>query len=264
MKKIVFYCSVLSLFLFSCKKEANSPANPAKATISVQGSRILSEVPVGSGTITFIANGTDLAILTKNLPGQPALLGADMDGLTFAEIHRRLAPGKDVPIELLATKEHFQMRADNSDGVPAHGACLQTNLPAIQERSMNPATADLNDVWFSNNYCHPSGFYNGYQACLLNRTPERGLSTDWAYSNCTRSYVHVYPYKGQQIHLHGQVNGTGLFDVDLPSGYVYSYYMYSGQDWWGFGCRVTKQHYYSITNTAGCGWHWSLWSNTDC
>jgi hypothetical protein len=263
MRKVIVCCSVLSLFLFGCSKEKNAaPTSPVNTQMQTAGVHLLSEIQVGSGSVTFVANGANLAILTKSLPGQPAPLGAEMAGLTFAEIHHKLAPGIPVPLELMKSKERFEVRADNSEGVKVQGDCKQTSIPESPERGMNPTAADLNDLWFSNNYCHPSSFYNGFNACLLNRTPERGLSTDWALSNATRTYVHVYPYKGQQIHLHGQVDGNGLFDVDLLSGWVYNYYMYSGQAWWG--CRTNKQHYYTITNTSGCGWHWSLWSNTDC
>jgi hypothetical protein len=262
MKKLIVCISVTSLFLCSCQKEKNAPSNPANPVVQISGARVISEIHIGSSTIVFMANGTTLGILTKKLPGEQEILTAEMAGLTLAEIHRRLAPEKVVPAELLACKERFETRADNSAPVPAEGAFRQPSSTQETGKSSNPASTDLNDAWFSSIYCNPPSFWNGYNACLLNRTPERGLSTDWAWANATRSTVYVYPYQGHQIHLNGKVDGNSLFDVDLLSGYVYSYWMFSGTSFWG--CRQMKQHFYTITNTYGSGWHWSLRSNTDC
>jgi hypothetical protein len=261
MKKLFIACSILSILAVSCTKEKTAPPNPADPNSSAM--RILSEINVGSGSVTFVANGTNIGILTKSLPGKPSPLGSEMAGLTFAQIHQRLAPSMQVPAELIASKDHFETRSDNSPGGAIEGgfqAATSEELPIA--KGSNPGTTDLNDYWFSTNYCNPPSFWNGYNACLLNRTPARGLSTDWAWSNATRTTVYVYPYMGHQIHLRGQVDGSTLFDVDLLSGYVYGYYMFSGTSFWG--CRQNKKHYYTITNTEGCGWHWSLRSNLDC
>lgn len=261
MKKIILCCALLSLSLLGCDKEEVSPSAPSQNAFGQnQGQRILSEISAGESSVLFLANGDHIAILAKHRPGEASLLTKEMEGLTLSEIHQRLAPEKPVPSELALSKERFEvenLNAPSEKNVMSEGRHLETTIAESAER-----TRDLNDQWFSNNYCQFESFYNGYKACLLNRTPERGLAVDWAWANCSRSRVYVYPYKGGQIHLQGKIDGNALFNVDLLAGYVYTYYMYSGTNI--FGCRVNKQHYYTITQTAGDGWHWSLRSNTDC
>ena len=261
MRNLILFSVLATMFLWSCSDEnlenIPDPTQTEHELQEIKGQNVISQITIGEGTVVFLSNGEDIALFEKNLPGKEAILGEELVGLTLKEIHQELAPGKAVPTELLNVEERFEIRSSDTDltnEFPAEGA----NLGA-DKSSSNSRTQDLNDVWFRDNYCNPSSFYNGYKACLLNR---KNMTTDWAWSNCTRSRVYVYPYQGGQIHLKGQINGSTIFDADLLVGWVYNYYMYSGKSFWG--CRQNKKHYYSITNTSGDGWHWSLRSNLDC
>ena len=264
MKKSLAYSLLSTMILWGCNSEnagpnANGPDSPAPAA---SGQRTLSEISVNGGKVTFYANGDNLALMESHQPNANPILGEKFQGMTLAEIHLALAPLQAVPKELTASQERFQSLPDGM--VPA-AENPATTVGENAEATAPPAlskSADLNDSWFSANYCTWSSFYNGYKTCLLNRTPERGLSTDWVQSSAARSYVYVYPYKGHQIHLNGKIDGSNILNVDLLSGSVYRYWMYSGTSI--FGCRINKTHKWTITNTAGSGWHWSYGANMDC
>ncbi|MEO7427514.1 MAG: hypothetical protein ABI036_20180 [Fibrobacteria bacterium] len=263
MKKLLTYSAFSALFLWGCNSEsptqtASGPGTPT----AVSGQRTLSQLKLDGGMVTFYANGDNMVMMESHAPGAPSLLGEKYQGMTLAEIYHALAPMEAIPSELQASTERFQALADGvvpaeENPATAVGENAITDVPAPLAKA-----ADLNDSWFSNNYCQWNSFYNGYKTCLLNRTPERGLSTDWVTSTAARSYVYVYPYKGGQIHLNGKIDGSNILDVDLLSGSVYSYYMYSGHS--VFGCRINKTHKWTITHTSGCGWHWSYAANLDC
>ncbi len=261
MRNLIVLGVFTSMFLWSCQDE-NLETIPQQSQIEdqlteIKGQNVISQITVGDGTVVFLSNGEDIALFERNRPGEEAILSPDLVGMTLEEIHQELAPGKAVPAELKNLQERFEISADASEQTQKYtpeGANF-----GIDKSSDHARTEDLNDIWFRDNYCNPSSYYNGYKACLLNR---KNISTDWAWANCSRSRVYVYPYQGGQIHLRGQIDGSTMFDADLLAGWVYNYYMYSGKNFWG--CRVNKKHYYSITNTAGDGWHWSLRSNLDC
>ena len=261
MKKISALFILVILIAVGCKKEVPPPVSTVHdRDTSASLQYLVSEIKVGSASLQFIVKGTDASLLEKNVPGSSPLLGKNVEGLTLQEIHRKFAPGKAVPKELLPFTDRFGIsQADGATPV-IEGNHLEVNSPVVD--NSNARVSDLNDTWFRDNYCGNPSFYNGYHSCMLNRTVAGGFSTDWSWSNCTRSNVYVYPYQGSQIHLQGKVDGSVLFDVDLLSGYVYYYYMYSGTNFWG--CRSTKKHYYTITPRSGTGWHWNLKSNTDC
>ena len=262
MKNLTLFSVLITLFLWACNDESletiQDNAQSENELPEIKGQHVISQITVGDGTVAFLSNGEDIALFERNRPGQKEILGKDLDGMTLPEIHRKLAPAREVPTALLQVEERFEVSPDNNiankNGFPIEGGHLE-----IDESSATSRTEDLNDGWFRDNYCNPGSFYNGYNACLLNR---KNSSTDWAWANCTRSRVYVYPYLGGQIHLKGQVNGSTIFDADLLAGWVYSYYMFSGTSFWG--CRQNKKHYYSISNGSGNGWHWSLRSNLDC
>jgi hypothetical protein len=260
MKKL-FTSSALSALLFLACQE--SPVQqPAAEPAAASGQRMLSEIQVGEGSITFYANGKYLSFLEKRKPGTPSIIGKEMEGLSFAEIHKRLAPDMQVPVELSDDKDRYQeisAQDIDPDGVRplAEGNHLESEIQVPLAKA-----ADLNDTWFRDNYCNPLfAQYSGYKACLLNRA---GPGTDWAWANATRSRVYVYPHTGTYIHLNGKVDGSGVFDADLLTGWVYNYYMFSAARWYSFGCRTTLQHYYTITHTSGQFWHWAFGSHTDC
>lgn len=251
---------ITTLFTFGCNEEGMAPDEkaPDNTSLTQNGQKIVSEINVEDKTITFISKDGHVGVLEKYRPGDTPILTEEFEGLTFSEIHQKLAPGREVPVELAEIEERFELESDGVDeGYKNQPVIKGDYLP--MEPKAGAKEEGLNDSWFRDNYCNPSSFYNGYKACLLNRY---GPGSDWGWANCTRSRVYVYPFQGGQVHLQGKVDGSTLFDADLLSGWVYSYYMYSGKNFWG--CRSNKKHYYSITNTYGDGWHWSLRSNTDC
>lgn len=200
--------------------------------------------------------------MESHAPGSKPVLDGKFQGMTLAEVHRALAPTQAVPVELTASKERFNALPDGAipaEATPATsvGQNAKTGFPAPLAQS-----TDLNDAWFRTHYCTRSSFHNGYQTCLLNRTAERDLSTDWIQSSASRSSVYVYPYQGVRIHLNGRIDGGNILNVDLLSGSVYRFWMFSGTSI--FGCRINKTHRWIITHTAGSGWHWSYGANLDC
>ena len=259
MKKLIVIAFAFVFAMYGCKEEINEPV-PEKSDVlglNVDNQTVLSEIQIGDKIVSFVARDGHVGILERFMPGEEPVLDDKFEGFTLAEIHQTLAPGRKVPEEIMAVDEKFGMQSDVAGDYE--------NASVVEGDHINIKSAagmreeGLNDIWFRDNYCNVTSFWNGYKACLLNRY---GSGGDWAYSNCSRSRVYVYPFQGGQVHLRGQVNGSTLFDADLLVGYVYSYYMFSGKNFWG--CRTIKKHYYSITNTSGDGWHWNLRSNTNC
>lgn len=259
MKNLNYYVLIAVLFAFGCNKEEHNPDQRVTDIngLNQEGQQVISEISMDGKVLTFIERDGNVGVLERYLPGEQPILTEDFEGLTFSEIHKKLAPEREVPEILGQIEERFEFESE-VEAKYQNQQIIEGNH--IEEKSVsNTREAGLNDVWFRDNYCNVSSFWNGYKACLLNRY---GPGTDWAWANCSRSRVYVYPFQGGQVHLRGQVNGSTLFDADLLSGYVYSYYMFSGKNFWG--CRQIKKHYYSITNTSGDGWHWNLRSNTNC
>lgn len=259
MKNLFLLLLGATMMFVSCSEEAMQPEEKItdELNLTQAGQKVVSEINVNGNSVTFIYKDGHVGILEKYRPGDSPVLGAEFEGMTFSEIHLKLAPAKAVPAELDQIDERFEIKSEEVAGYQNEQITAGDFL--YLEPKQGAMEEGLNDIWFRDNYCNPSSFYNGYKACLLNRY---GPGTDWAWANCSRSRVYVYPFQGGQVHLQGKVNGSVLFDADLLSGWVYTYYMYSGKNFWG--CRTNKQHYYSITNTYGDGWHWSLRSNTDC
>lgn len=261
MKHLILASALGALVFFGCQ-EGNPVTQPnPDAAAPVQGQRVISELKVGDGAVTFYSNGKFLSFLEKRKPGAAPIISDDMNGLTFAEIYARLAPGQRVPEELSDVRDRYSV-------IPSHEIVAQDSSDG-NHQDVEPVTppflaktADLNDAWFHDNYCNKIwSAWSGYKACLLNRA---GPGTDWAWANATRSAVYVYPHTGTFIHLNGKVDGSGIFDADLLTGWVYYYYMYSASKWYSFGCRTTLQHYYTITHTLNQFWHWTMGSHTDC
>jgi hypothetical protein len=260
MKQLLVMTALGAALLMGCQETPVQSPNPTSGQAT--GQRTLAEISVGEGSVTFLKSGEYIAILEKRRPNAAPILTEDMAGLTFGEIHQRLAPGVKVPDEL--AKSQVKYNFINPDarkpeaGSPVGG---QNELLPAKTQSL-AKTADLNDSWFRNNYCiYPNGLFETYSACLLNRS---GPGTDWAWANANFSVVRVYPHTGTFIHLNGKVNGNNVFDTDLLVGWVYTWNMTSDRPWWGFGCTVTRQHYYTITHTSGQFWHWSLGSSQAC
>lgn len=261
MKNLMYVMFIAALFFMGCNEDENlNPDQQIQDNPSLtQGDQqVVSEINVNDKSLTFIYRDGHVGILERYRPGDTPILGEEFEGMTFSEIHQKLAPGRPVPTELEQIDERFELKSEEVENGYQNEQLTDGDFLYLEPKT-GAKEEGLNDVWFRDNYCNPSSFYNGYKACLLNRY---GPGTDWAWANCSRSRVYVYPFQGGQIHLRGQVDGSTLFDADLLAGWVYTYYMYSGKNFWG--CRVNKKHYYSITNTSGDGWHWSLRSNTDC
>lgn len=259
MRSLICYVLIATLFIFGCSEESHDPNHQVT---DVQGlnqgdQQVISEITLDGKVLTFIHRDGNVGVLERYLPGEKPILGEEFEGLTFAEIHQKLAPEVAVPAEIAQIDERFEMESDVAEGYQNQQLIEGNHIESKSGTSSREA--GLNDIWFRDNYCNVSSFWNGYKACLLNRY---GPGSDWGWANCTRSRVYVYPFQGGQVHLQGKVDGSTLFDADLLAGYVYTYYMFSGTNFWG--CRQTKKHYYSITNTSGDGWHWNLRSNTNC
>jgi hypothetical protein len=263
MKQLIALSSLTFALLMGCQENPAPTSEAAPSSTPAQGQRMISEIKVGESSVTFYANGKFISFLEKRLPGSPAIIGKEMENLSFAEIHRRLAPGVKVPDELTDAKDVYipiPEREMPSPTVP-EGSHLEPGA-AYETPSPLAKATDLNDSWFNTNYCSKIfSQWSGYKACLLNR---QGPGNDWGWANATRSAVYVYPHTGTYVHLNGKVDGSGLFDVDLLKGYVYYYYMFSPARWYSFGCRTSLQHYYTISHTSGQFWHWAFGSHTDC
>ncbi|UII21287.1 hypothetical protein [Fulvivirga ligni] len=256
MKKYLSVIMMVSL-MWACQEEETQSIKTEDQ--SQTGQRVISEITVADNTLQFISNGDDIAVLEKFKPGGEPLLNEEVEGLTFAEIHRKLAPGASIPTEILEMEDKFELKMEEDDEAIQQELAEQGDYFSDLQGEPTVKQEGLNDVWFFNNYCNFPSFYNGYKACLLNRY---GPGYNYAWADCTRSRVYVYPFQGTQIRLQGLADGKELFSVDLPVGYVYNYYIYSGRSI--FGCRVNKRHYYYIYDYSGSGWHWSFRSNTDC
>ena len=257
MKKLIACAALGTLLLVGCN-ENNSINTPAdKPAGSPQ--RIISEIAVGGGSLTFIVNGDYIATVEKQPSKDEKILGPEMVGLTWAEIHQRLAPGKKVPAELLQSKERFGMEPESAgpDAVNPDGHNSGSDLPGPLAKAWDPS-------YFQANYCNPGSGDNAYNTCMLS---QQNWTYAFVYATVSRSRVNVNPYMGSQmVHIRGTVDGVGVFDWDMQPGFnsYYNFYMYSKSALWGLGCRMNLRHRYDITSAPGAGWHWSFFSGTLC
>ena len=58
-------------------------------------------------------------MVEKQEPNSSPILGKDLEGLTWSEIHQRLAPGKPVPAEVANLKTPFALNSGSQNGYKA-------------------------------------------------------------------------------------------------------------------------------------------------
>ena len=258
MKKLIACAALGTLLLVGCN-ENNSVTSPAdKPATANPGQRVVSEIKVGDGSLTFIANGNYFAVVEKRTTKSVPILGKEMDGLTWSEIHQRLAPGKPVPSELAGNKVPFSARIGEGPVVMEEGQGSYSGSGRGDPQPLAKAM-DPNDAWFAANYCQFSG-WNAYKACMLNQT---GWTWAYAYASVKLSKVFINPWLGQQVHIRGTVGSYVVFDYDMLAGgqALYNFYMESSRDWF-FGTLNQERHRYDLTAAPGHAWHWSYRSHT--
>jgi hypothetical protein len=205
---------------------------------------VLSEVTSGTSKVTFYDAGDGSVFMTQLFDaGRNPLVDESMDGLTFAEIHSRLAPGKPVPA--LLAKNTFRIAAPvEHEFGPVEAAPLLGEPGAPLGK-----VAGQWDLWFQQNYC------DDVNQCLLNRT---GSSTDWVQStNRKYSVFWVMLYQGSQITTKIKVDGNTVVTGTVLYGQVWSGWGQSGTNW--LGAREKKTHRLEISDGSGDGWHIAAW-----
>lgn len=264
MKRLAILSAMTMLGVLACNQEeettASNPA-PAPADNSASGQRIVSEITVSNGKVTFLANSGYIAIIEART-GTKRILGEEMVGLTLAEVHLRLAPGKQVPQELLDSHDRFETAGQpNTDVVDSQGSQSAVNSQGSQSSDYSSTSQALTDTDFSAQYCQITSFFNGYNACMLDQI---NWTNHFVQSTCARSRVDINPFAGGNQHIRGTVDGSRIFDFDMVSAWsnYYNFYMFSGTSI--FGCRMNKVHNYTITSPAPASLHWSYRSNMDC
>ena len=248
MKKL-FACSALGfLILLGCNSENSvKDTNPVKpgGTGDIP-QRLLSEIQVDGGTVSFYASGQDVMIHEYSPSGSGPLLGKSLDGLTLSEIHQRLAPGKPVPAELAAFTEPYQVPQQNETST-------SEVAPALAKQ------ADMSEAEFRSLHCSWWPYVNSYKYCYPN---QNGGTINRMNGYGSRSYFAMVINSDNPIYLIARVNGEhrGSFPSLAKGTHNLSYWSWPNI----FNCRPDVWHEYILQHDNTARLHLSLGMNNWC